>query len=77
MKTIGLACTGGGTKALSNLGVIKALEELNIKISAISGTSIGSCIAVLYAMGYTTKEIEEKLKIYTIGYLNHSLVFSL
>ena len=40
MKKIGLACTGGGTKALSNLGVIKALEELNIKISAISGTSI-------------------------------------
>ena len=68
MKTIGLACTGGGTKALSNLGVIKALEELNIKISAISGTSIGSCIAVLYAMGYTTDEIEEKLKIYTIEY---------
>lgn len=68
MKTIGLACTGGGTKALSSLGVIKALEELNIKISAISGTSIGSCIAVLYAMGYTTNEIEEKLKIYTIEY---------
>lgn len=68
MKTIGLACTGGGTKALSNLGVIKALEELNIKISAISGTSIGSCIAVLYAMGYTTDEIEDKLKIYTIEY---------
>lgn len=68
MKKIGLACTGGGTKALSNLGVIKALEELNIKISAISGTSIGSCIAVLYAMGYTTKEIEDKLKIYTIEY---------
>lgn len=68
MKKIGLACTGGGTKALSNLGVIKALEELNIKISAISGTNIGSCIAVLYAMGYTTKEIEDKLKIYTIEY---------
>ena len=68
MEKIGLACTGGGTKALSNLGVIKALEELNIKISAISGTSIGSCIAVLYAMGYTTKEIEDKLKIYTIEY---------
>ena len=27
MKTIGLACTGGGTKALSSLGVIKALED--------------------------------------------------
>lgn len=73
MKTIGLACTGGGTKALSSLGVIKALEDLNIKISAISGTSIGSCIAVLYAMGYTTKEIEEKLKIYAIEYPKFSV----
>ena len=73
MKTIGLACTGGGVKALSSLGVIKALEELNIKISAISGTSIGSCIAVLYAMGYTVKEIEEKLKIYTIEYPKFSV----
>lgn len=73
MKTIGLACTGGGTKALSSLGVIKALEDLNIKISAISGTSIGSCIAVLYAMGYTTKEIKEKLKIYAIEYPEFSV----
>lgn len=73
MKKIGLACTGGGTKALSSLGVIKALEELGIEISAISGTSIGSCIAVLYAMGYTTDEIEEKLKIYTIEYPQFSI----
>lgn len=73
MKKIGLACTGGGTKALSSLGVIKALEELGIEISAISGTSIGSCIAVLYAMGYTTDEIEEKLKIYTIEYPKFSI----
>lgn len=68
MKTIGLACTGGGTKALSNLGVIKAFEELGIRISAISGTSIGSCIAVLYATGYTVDEILEKMKYYTIQY---------
>lgn len=73
MKTIGLACTGGGTKALSNLGVIKALEELNIKISAISGTSIGSCIAVLYAMGYSVSEILEKLKKYTIEYPKYTI----
>ncbi len=35
-------------KGASSLGVIKAFEELGVKISAISGTSIGSCIAVLY-----------------------------
>lgn len=74
MKTVGLACTGGGVKALSNLGVIKAFEELGIKISAISGTSIGSCIAVLYAMGYTVEEILEKMKYYAIQYPKFGLI---
>ena len=72
MKTVGLACTGGGTKALSSIGVIKALEELNIKISAISGTSMGSCIAVLYAMGYTVDEIEERLIEYAVEFPKYS-----
>jgi len=49
MKKIGLACTGGGPKAATSVGVIKALEEANIKISAISGTSIGSIVAVMYS----------------------------
>lgn len=73
MKTVGLACTGGGTKALSSIGVIKALEELNIKISAISGTSMGSCIAVLYAMGYTIDEIEEKLIEYVVEFTKYTV----
>ncbi len=73
MNSVGLACTGGGTKALSNLGVIKAFEELGIKISAISGTSIGSCIAVLYAVGYSVDEILEQMKYYTIQYPKFSM----
>lgn len=48
MKTIGLACSGGGIKATCNLGVIKAFEELRIPISAISGTSIGSFVLQSY-----------------------------
>jgi len=68
MKTIGLACTGGGIKASSSLGVIKAFDEAGIKISALSGASIGSCIAVLYAIGYKTDEIFEKLKYYSVEY---------
>ena len=74
MKSVGLACTGGGTKALSNLGVIKAFEDLGIKISAISGTSIGSCIAVLYAVGYTVDEILEQMKYYTIQYPKFNII---
>lgn len=62
MKEVALACTGGGVKSAINIGVIRALEELEIKITAISGASLGSCVAILYAMGYTPKEIMEKYK---------------
>ena len=61
MKEVALACTGGGVKSAINIGVIRGLEELGIKITAISGASLGSCVAILYAMGYSSKEI---LKIY-------------
>lgn len=62
MKEVAFACTGGGVKSAINIGVIRALEELGIKITAISGASLGSCVAILYAMGYTPKEIMQKYK---------------
>ncbi len=61
MKEIALACTGGGVKSAINIGVIRGLEELGIKITAISGASLGGCVAILYAMGYSP---EEMLKIF-------------
>ena len=54
---IGLALSGGGVKGAAHIGVIKALEENDIKIDMISGASIGSAVAVLYAMGYNTSEM--------------------
>lgn len=62
MKEVALACTGGGIKSAINIGVIRGLEELGIKINAISGASLGSCVAMLYAMGYNSKEILELYK---------------
>jgi NTE family protein len=56
-KIIGLALSGGGARGIAHLGVIKALEELNIKINLISGTSAGAIIASLYAYGHTTDDI--------------------
>lgn len=61
---IGLALSGGGTKAAVHIGVIKALEEKNIKITHISGTSSGSIIAVLYAIGYSSDEMMKLFKKY-------------
>ena len=59
---IGIALSGGGVKGATHIGVLKALEENNIKIDAITGTSIGSVIAALYAMGYNTDEIFKLIK---------------
>lgn len=47
---LGLALSGGGIRGIAHAGVLKALEENNIKIDAIGGTSSGSIIATLYAM---------------------------
>lgn len=56
---IGLALSGGGSKGAFHIGVIKALVETGIKIEYISGTSSGSIIASLFAMGYTPDEISK------------------
>lgn len=48
---------GGGSKGAAHIGVLKALEEENIKIDYISGTSSGSIIATLYACGYSPDQI--------------------
>ena len=54
---IGIALSGGGVKGAAHIGVLKALQEENIEISAISGTSSGSIVATLYACGYNPDEI--------------------
>ena len=57
--SLGLALAGGGLQAVAHIGAIKALQDLNIKIDYISGTSSGSLIASMYAMGFTTEEMKE------------------
>ena len=49
---LGLALAGGGIRGVAHIGVLKALEENNIKVDVIGGTSIGSLVASLHAMGY-------------------------
>ncbi len=57
--TVGLVLSGGGAKGLYHIGVIKALEQHNIPIDYISGTSMGAIVAGLYAAGYTPWEMEQ------------------
>ena len=58
----GISLAGGGLQGFDHIGALKALEELGIKIKYISGTSTGSAIASLYAMGYTPDEIQKICK---------------
>lgn len=50
---IGLALSGGGIRGIAHAGVLKALEDNNIKIDIIGGTSAGALISSLYALGYS------------------------
>ena len=61
---LGLSLSGGGVKGAAHIGVIKALEEENIKIDCIAGTSSGSIVASLYAMGFCADEIYTLFKKY-------------
>jgi len=52
-QKVGLALSGGGAKGLYHIGVIQALEENDIPIDYVAGTSMGSIVAGLYAAGYS------------------------
>jgi NTE family protein len=56
-QQIGLVLSGGGARGIAHIGVLKALNEFNIHPTVISGTSAGSIIGVLYAMGLSSKEM--------------------
>lgn len=49
---VGLALSGGGAKGFAHIGVLKVLEEAGLAVDCIAGTSMGSIIGGLYAIGY-------------------------
>lgn len=55
---ITLVLSGGGSRGLCQIGILKAFEENNIKFDAIVGTSMGSIIGGLYASGYNIADLE-------------------
>jgi len=55
---VGLVLSGGGAKGTAHIGVLKVLEENNIPVDYIVGTSIGAYVAGMYALGYEIEEIE-------------------
>lgn len=56
-QSVGLVLSGGGAKGIAHIGVIKALEDNDIPIDYITGTSMGAIVGGLYACGYTPEEM--------------------
>lgn len=61
-KRIGLALGGGGARGLSHIKFLDVFDQLGIKPSIISGTSIGALIGALYSSGLNAKEIEDEFR---------------
>ncbi|PIE43771.1 MAG: patatin [Gammaproteobacteria bacterium] len=72
--SIGLALGGGAARGLAHIGVLKAFEEEGIKISYLSGTSIGALVASYYAFG---KSIDELMRIGANLHLKKVINFTL
>lgn len=60
--TVALVLSGGGAKGASHVGVLKYLEEKDIPIDMILGTSMGGLVGGLYALGYTADELDGILR---------------
>ena len=61
-QKVGLVLSGGGAKGITHIGVIKALEENNIPIDYVAGTSMGAIVGGMYAMGFTIDEMIQTIK---------------
>lgn len=58
-QKVGLVLSGGGAKGLAHIGLIKVLEDHNIPIDYVAGTSMGAIVAGLYSMGMTPDQMLE------------------
>lgn len=58
-QRVGLVLSGGGAKGIAHAGVIQALEENDIPVDYVAGTSMGAIVGAFYACGYTPREMLE------------------
>jgi NTE family protein len=63
-KKVGLALGGGGVRGFSHIGVLNVLEQEDINIDLIVGTSAGALIGGAYASGQSPREIQDKIEAY-------------
>ncbi|PYP11533.1 MAG: hypothetical protein DMD56_06470 [Gemmatimonadetes bacterium] len=57
-QRVGVALSGGAARGLAHIGVLKVLEEAGVPVDVITGTSMGSVVGGLYAVGYTAAQLD-------------------
>lgn len=60
--TVALVLSGGGARGSAHVGVMKMLEEMEVPVDMICGTSMGGLMGGLYAMGYSADQLDSLLK---------------
>jgi NTE family protein len=55
---VGVTLSGGGARGLAHIGILEAIDSAGLKVDLLTGTSMGSIVGGLYAMGYSGKQIE-------------------
>ena len=61
-KKVGVVLSGGGAKGVAHIGALKVIRDAGIPIDYIAGTSMGSIIGGLSAIGYTPEQLEKMVK---------------
>jgi len=60
--TIGVALSGGSAKGIAHIGVLRELERLGVRVDVVAGTSMGSAVGALYALGLSVDSIESVVR---------------
>ncbi|MCM1450618.1 MAG: patatin-like phospholipase family protein [Clostridiales bacterium] len=79
-QSVGLVLSGGGAKGIAHIGVLQALEDNDIPIDYVAGTSMGAIVGGLYAAGYTPAEMMELIlsrgfAYWSTGRIDENLVY--
>lgn len=62
-KKVGVVLSGGGAKGVAHIGVLKVLEKAGIPVDIVTGTSMGSIIGGLYAIGYNANALDSMVRV--------------
>lgn len=68
-KKVGVVLSGGGAKGMAHIGALKVIEEAGIPIDYVVGTSMGSIIGGLYAIGYSTQQLDSMVRLQDWSFL--------